>query len=85
MNKIWRKSTRVQDEDNNGIILPPDEDNYDRHGIDNLVLKYRENKAILEIDQIIHKQSDFYKKKKLDRDLQKFIYQVNDHLEPIRD
>ena len=55
MDKQWRKGTRIEDDDNNGIILPPDEDNYDKHGIDNLVIKYRENKAVLEIDSMIHK------------------------------
>ena len=85
MNKIWRKGTRVEDEDHNGIILPPDEDNYDKHGVDNMVIKYRDNKAIFEIDSILHAQSEFYKKKQLNGELERFIGELNEHLEPIRD
>jgi len=85
MNRIWRKGTRIEDEDNNGIIFPPDEDNYDKHGQDNLVLKYRDNKAILEIDSILHKQSDFYKRKHLEGELESFVADLNDYLEPLRD
>jgi hypothetical protein len=85
MNKIWRKGTRIEDDDNNGIILPPDEDNYEKHGQDNLVIKYRENKAIFEIDPILHKQCDFYKRKHLDGELERFIADLNSFLEPIRD
>ena len=40
INKDWRLSTRIQDDDNGGIIFPPDEDNYDKHGQNNLVIKY---------------------------------------------
>ena len=85
MNKDWRKGTRVEDAEHNGIILPPDEDNYDKHGVDNLVIKYRENKAVFEIDSILHKSSDFYKRKHLDGELERFINELNDYLEPIRD
>jgi len=35
--------------------LPPDEDNYDKHGIKNLVIKYGDFGTKLEIDDEIHK------------------------------
>ena len=49
------------------------------------MIKYRENKAIFEIDSILHKQSDFYKRKHLDGELERFIGELNEYLEPIRD
>ena len=75
----------MEDEDNGGIIFPPDEDNYDKHGQNNLVIKYLENKSALEVDNIIHKESQFYKKKLLAGELERFINELNEYLEPVKD
>ena len=84
MNRIWRKK-HAADDDAGGIILPPDEDNYEKHGQDNLVIKYSEFKPALELDSITHKESAFYKRKLLEGELDKFVTELNEYLEPIKD
>ena len=65
--------------------MPPDEDNYDNHGVKNLVIQYSEFGSLLELDQEIHKDSPFYRKHMLDGVLPDFIEKINQHLEPIKD
>ena len=56
MNIKWRNKLAVHD-DAGGIISPPDEENYEKHGVDNLVIKYSEFKPALEIEELLHKDS----------------------------
>ena len=65
--------------------MPPDEDNYEHHGVKNLVIQYSEFGSLLELDQEIHKDSPFYRKHMLDGVLPDFIEKINQHLEPIKD
>ena len=67
------------------LFLPPDEDNYEHHGIKNLVIKYDEFGTALELDDGLHKESAFYRKHMLDGLLEEFIKRLNEHLEPIKD
>ena len=56
MNINWRtKSGSVDDQE--GVISPPDEDNYEKHGVDNLVIKYSEFKPALELEELTHKDT----------------------------
>jgi hypothetical protein len=57
--------------------LPPDEDNYEHHGVKNLVIQYSEFGSLLEIDKEIHKDSPFYRKHMLDGVLPEFIEKLN--------
>lgn len=84
MNIKWRNKQAIND-DLGGVISPPDEDNYDKHGQDNLVIKYSEFKPALELDDLTHKDSQFYKRKMLEGELDKFIEELNKYLEPIKD
>jgi hypothetical protein len=67
------------------LYLPPDEENFEKHGISNLVVKFNENEPAMELDRNVHKDSPFFKKKMLDGVLDKFVEEINEHCEPIRD
>ena len=67
------------------MYLPPDEDNFDRHGYTNLVIKYNTFSSQLKLNKEIHKDSPFFKRKMLDGVLDKVLLEANEHLEPIRD
>ena len=45
--------------DKTDMFLPPDEDNYEYHGIKNLVVKYSEFGTTLKLDPSVHQNSDF--------------------------
>jgi len=84
MNSKWRNKEDAI-EDAGGIISPPDEDKCEKHGVDNLVIKYSEFKPALELEELLHKDSYFYKRKMLEGELDKFIDNLNEYLEPIKD
>ena len=63
--------------------MPPDEDNYEHHGIKNLVIKYSEFGTSLKLDPIVHQHSDFCKKHMLD--LEDFVSAINEFAEPIKE
>lgn len=65
--------------------MPPDEDHNEKHGIESLCLKYGEFKSQLELDEMTHRQSEFYLRRALDGILDKFVNELNDYLEPIRE
>lgn len=67
------------------MYLPPDDDNYAHHGINNLVIKYSEFENILKLDDSIHKDSAFYKMNMLEGVLEDFLSKLNKHLEPLKD
>ena len=67
------------------IFLPPDEDNYDQHGIKNLVIKYDEFGSQFEISKEIHKNSPLYKKQMMKGILEEFVELLNEHLEPLKE
>lgn len=69
----------------NDLYLPPDEDNFEHHGIRNLVIKYSEFGSNFKIDDDIHKHSVFYKQHSLSGILENFVEKLNDHLEPIKE
>jgi hypothetical protein len=56
MNIKWRNK-QAANEDSGGVISPPDEDHYDKHGVDNLVIRYSEFRPALELDELTHKDS----------------------------
>lgn len=72
-------------QDSSDLFLPPDEDNYERHGISNMVLKFNESNPRLELDNFIHKEYPFFKRKMLDGVIDKMIEEINEHVEPLRD
>ena len=76
MNIKWRNK-QADTNDTHGVISPPDEDNYEKHGIDNLVIKYSEFKPALELDDLTHKDSQFYKRRMLEGELDNFIEDLN--------
>jgi hypothetical protein len=57
--------------------LPPDEDNFEDHGIKNLVIKYSESGSVLELDADVHKSSQFYKNNMLGGVLPEFLNKLN--------
>ena len=65
------------------MFLPPDEENYEYHGIKNLVVKYSEFGTTLKLDPSIHQQSDFCLKNNID--IEEFIQTINEHAEPLKD
>jgi hypothetical protein len=67
------------------LYLPPDDDNYAHHGINNLVIKYSEFENILKLDDSIHKDSAFYKMNMLEGVLEDFLSKLNKQLEPLKD
>lgn len=86
MTKTWQKNnSEATDYNTNGIYLPPDEDNNPKHGIDSLVLKYSEFKSTLEVDELTHRQNQFFQKHALEGVLDSFVEQMNEYLEPIKD
>lgn len=72
-------------QDSSELFLPPDEDNYERHGHSNMVLKFNETNPRLELDNFIHRESPFFKRKMLDGVIDKMIEEINEHVEPLRD
>lgn len=67
------------------MFLPPDEDNYNQHGIRNLVVKYDESDSIIDIDDITHKESVFYKVNMLSGVLEEYVNKLNQNLEPLKE
>ena len=65
--------------------MAPDEDNYEHHGVKNLVIKYDEFGTVLKLDKDLHKTCKFYKKNMLEGVLEDFINRLNEHLEPIKE
>ena len=49
--KRQRQASRSRHENKQELFLPPDEDNYDDHGIKNLVIKYPEFGSVLDLDK----------------------------------
>ena len=78
----WQKDGRKED---HSFFLPPDEDNFDKHGRSNLLIKYSEFSGKLKLDKYIHKDSPFFKRNMLDGVLDRFLDELNEHLEPIKD
>ena len=79
------KKALVENQKNQNLFMAPDEDNYEQHGIKNLVIKYQEFSTTLEIDESIHKESPFYRINMLEGVLEEFLNKLNIQLEPIRD
>ena len=48
-------------------------------------MKYEDQEPLMELDRDIHRESPFFKKKMLDGVLDKFLEELNEHCEPIRD
>ena len=67
------------------LFIAPDEDNYSQHGINNLVVKYQEFASTLELDDVTHKESVFYRVNMLEGVLEDFVNKLNRHLEPLKD
>jgi len=65
--------------------LPPDEDNYMHHGINNLVIKYNEFDSSLKLNDSLHKDSPFYKVNMMEGVLEEFVQKLNLHLVPLKD
>ena len=61
--------------------MPPDDDNYAHHGINNLVIKYSEFESNLKLDDSIHKESAFYKMNTLEGVLEDFLLKINKDVE----
>ena len=57
--------------------MPPDDDNYAHHGINNLVINYSEFENNLKLDDSIHKESAFYKMNMLEGVLEDFLSKLN--------
>jgi hypothetical protein len=58
MNIKWRNKQAIHDDTGaGGVILPPDEDHCEKHGQDNLVIKYSEFKPALELEELTHKDT----------------------------
>ena len=66
------------------LYLPPDEDNFEKHGTQNLVIKYGDN-ALLKIDNIEHKHTHFYRKRMMEGVADRLINEINEHLEPLKE
>ena len=67
------------------MFLPPDEDNYNQHGIRNLVVKYDESDSLIDIDDITHKESVFYKVNMLSGVLEEYVNKLNQNVEPLKE
>jgi len=59
------------------MFIPPDEDNYRQHGIKNLVVQYDESDSFIDIDDITHKESVFYKVNMLSGVLEEYVNKLN--------
>jgi hypothetical protein len=49
------------------------------------VIKYSEFSGKLKLDKYVHKDSPFFKRNMLDGVLDRFLDELNEHLEPIKD
>lgn len=67
------------------MFIPPDEDNYRQHGIKNLVVQYDESDSFIDIDDITHKESVFYKVNMLSGVLEEYVNKLNQNLEPLKE
>lgn len=84
VNKNLKRALR-ENQKKNQMFLPPDEDNYNQHGIRNLVVKYDESDSIIDIDDITHKESVFYKVNMLSGVLEEYVNKLNQNLEPLKE
>lgn len=79
------KKALLENQKKTALFLAPDEDNYSQHGIKNLVIKYEEFETRIELDDVIHKESVFYRVNMLDGLLDEFVNKLNRHLEPLKE
>lgn len=85
MSKNWQKKRAKSERPKQEIFLPPDEDNFEKHGITNLVIKFSDFEPKMTLDKKIHIRSPFFKRKMLDGVMQKFLEELNEHIEPIKE
>lgn len=79
------KKALVENQNKQTLHIAPDEDNYSQHGIRNLVVKYQEFGCTMELDDVIHKESVFYRVNMLEGVLEEFVNKLNLDLEPLKD
>lgn len=79
------KKALIENQNKQTLFIAPDEDNYSQHGIRNLVVKYQEFGSTIELDDVTHKESVFYRVNMLEGVLEDFINKLNQQLEPLKD
>jgi hypothetical protein len=82
----WQKQQNIDERaKKQELFLPPDEDNFEKHGISNLVIKFNDEDPLITLDKDMHKLTPFFRKKMLEGVLDKFLEEINKHVEPIRE
>ena len=65
---------RQQIRESKKVYLPPDEDNYQQHGVKNLVLKYEDGEHTFKVNKELHINSAFCRNNMIDQeDMEHFI------------
>lgn len=82
--KHWQCKLNGDQKVQQELYLPPDEDNFDKHGIQNLVIKYSDD-PVLKVDNIIHKHTHFYRKRMMEGVTDRLVNEINEHLEPVKE
>ena len=71
------KKALLENQNKQTLFIAPDEDNYSQHGIRNLVVKYQEFASTMELDDVTHKESVFYRVNMLEGVLEDFVNKLN--------
>lgn len=72
-----RKALANNDDAQRDMFVPPDDENFARHGVTNLVLKYQEDTCGFALDEAIHRESMFYRVNMLDGVMEEFLGKLN--------
>ena len=59
------------------MFVPPDDENFARHGITNLVIKFCEDTSEFALDDAVHRESLFYRVNMLDGVMEEFLAKLN--------
>jgi hypothetical protein len=75
--KIRKALANNDDHKSKNMYVPPDDENFARHGVTNLVIKFQEDTCEFELDESVHRESMFYRVNMLDGVMEEFLGKLN--------
>ena len=75
--KIRKALANNDDHKIKNMFVPPDDENFARHGVTNLVIKFVEDTCEFELDESVHRESMFYRVNMLDGVMEEFLGKLN--------